>query len=176
MFVTFFQNLNPNEVNRTQVGIVEQKQSLEAKLDLLILRKYKLECHIATIDNLPMPTLPERLNGKDLAEVERNALVEFAGKTSTVSRPTSALGPPSGLQSYGTHSSSPVKEEEYTNHFIERTQSDSIGRARALYDFDAAPGSEEINLKVGDTMEILEKQDDGWWKVRRNGAVGIVPG
>ncbi len=174
MYIISFKNLNPNEVNRTQVGIVEQKQSLEAKLDHLALRKHKLECHIATTDNLPLPSLPERLNGKDLAEVERNTPVEFAGKTSTVSRPTSALGPPSGIQSYAP--SSPVKEEEYTNHFVERPQTDSIGRARALYDFDAAPGSEEINLKVGDTMEIMEKQDDGWWKVRRNGAVGIVPG
>ncbi|KAJ3117402.1 hypothetical protein HK098_006256 [Nowakowskiella sp. JEL0407] len=53
--------------------------------------------------------------------------------------------------------------------------------AQVLYDFDAEPDTEEMGVKTGDVLEILEKQDDGWWRAKfenENGdeVEGLVPG
>jgi hypothetical protein len=47
--------------------------------------------------------------------------------------------------------------------------------ADALYDFDA-DGEDELSVKEGDHLVILERHDHEWWKCRNShGAVGVVP-
>jgi actin cytoskeleton-regulatory complex protein SLA1 len=47
--------------------------------------------------------------------------------------------------------------------------------ATALYDFDA-DGDDELTIKEGEPLIILEKDGDEWWKVRNErGAEGVVP-
>lgn len=49
-----------------------------------------------------------------------------------------------------------------------------IGSAQALYDYDARR-ADESTMKFGDLVEIVEKTDENWWKIRIKGAVGLVP-
>jgi actin cytoskeleton-regulatory complex protein SLA1 len=62
-------------------------------------------------------------------------------------------------------------------------QSESLGDAdpvegdvaTALYDFDA-DGEDELSVKEGDRLLVLEGEGDEWWKVRNErGAEGVVP-
>jgi son of sevenless-like protein len=42
--------------------------------------------------------------------------------------------------------------------------------------YDNEPEDEtELGFVVGDTLEILTKDDSGWWEARLNGKVGSIP-
>ncbi|TPX31132.1 hypothetical protein SmJEL517_g05473 [Synchytrium microbalum] len=53
-----------------------------------------------------------------------------------------------------------------------------FGRARALYEFVGSndPDSSELPLSVGDEVDLLEKLEDGWWRVRKGSKEGFCPG
>ena len=49
-------------------------------------------------------------------------------------------------------------------------------QARALYDFDAER-EEELSLKAGDVVDVIDDSDtDGWWEGSLNGVIGFFPG
>lgn len=35
--------------------------------------------------------------------------------------------------------------------------------------------NDELNLKQGDTIEIIEKRTDGWWRGQLNNSIGLFP-
>lgn len=47
-------------------------------------------------------------------------------------------------------------------------------RATALYDYTARE-SDELSLRKNDVVEILQKNDDDWWQVRRGKEIGMIP-
>lgn len=61
---------------------------------------------------------------------------------------------------------------------FKRTNTESMltERVVALFDFEAAAGSEEISLKAGEVLSLIEMKTDGWAKCRSDhGAEGYVP-
>lgn len=50
----------------------------------------------------------------------------------------------------------------------------SIGQCRALYDYTANM-YDELTIRVGDIINIHDKQEDGWWLGEFKGQVGIFP-
>ena len=46
--------------------------------------------------------------------------------------------------------------------------------ARVIFDHDAG-GDDELSLKKGELVEVLDQEDDGWWKGLLNGKVGLFP-
>ena len=45
----------------------------------------------------------------------------------------------------------------------------------AAFDYEAQ-GDQELTLRIGDLVEVLEQEDDTWWKGRTaNGAEGMFP-
>jgi hypothetical protein len=52
---------------------------------------------------------------------------------------------------------------------------DGQEHATALYDFDA-DGEDELSVREGDDLVVLERDSDEWWKCRNEaGAEGVVP-
>jgi actin cytoskeleton-regulatory complex protein SLA1 len=63
--------------------------------------------------------------------------------------------------------------EEPSNE-VQHTE-ESEEPAIALYDFEA-DGDDELSVKEGEPLTILEKSGDEWWKCRNaNGVKGVVP-
>lgn len=55
----------------------------------------------------------------------------------------------------------------------------AIGRVRLTYDFEASSDeTQELTAMAGEELDLLEKQDDGWWRCRQpnGGKEGYVPG
>ncbi|ODN01561.1 Nostrin [Orchesella cincta] len=50
----------------------------------------------------------------------------------------------------------------------------SIGKCRAIYDYDANL-FDELTIRTGDVINIHDKQEDGWWLGELNGIIGIFP-
>ena len=48
--------------------------------------------------------------------------------------------------------------------------------ARAVYDYTSTH-ADELSLRRGDILEILDKEEDPWWRARNstNGKMGLVP-
>lgn len=44
----------------------------------------------------------------------------------------------------------------------------------ALYDFHASE-TDELSFEKDDVLEVIEKQEDDWWLVRRNNEMGLIP-
>jgi hypothetical protein len=44
----------------------------------------------------------------------------------------------------------------------------------ALYDHEAE-AEDELNFRTGEMVEVIETSEDGWWKGKCNGKVGLFP-
>ena len=46
--------------------------------------------------------------------------------------------------------------------------------AKVIFDHDAG-GDDELSLKKGELVEVLDQEDHHWWKGSLNGKVGLFP-
>lgn len=74
--------------------------------------------------------------------------------------------------------SEPEPEPEY-HHAQEEEEEEEVPQhgdpAAVLYDF-AADGEDELSVREGETLMVLERDGDEWWKCRnQDGLVGVVP-
>ena len=46
--------------------------------------------------------------------------------------------------------------------------------ARALYEYTAT-NADEVSLVENEPLTVIDKTDPDWWKIDRDGVVGIVP-
>jgi actin cytoskeleton-regulatory complex protein SLA1 len=92
--------------------------------------------------------------------------------------PTSLVIPRSpSVEEYPEHESEPepdMQDKSVANYGTP----DGIGdedTADALYDFDA-DGEDELSVKEGERLVIVERDSDEWWKCRNvHGVEGVVP-
>jgi hypothetical protein len=74
------------------------------------------------------------------------------------------------------------EESEHTEEVFDETEdakadlinAPSIGRCRVIYDYDSNM-FDELTIRCGETINLHDKQEDGWWLGELNGVVGIFP-
>ena len=155
---------------RSEQTLNDQKDLLVPRINRLIERKRLLQTYSGVVTN-------------DIDEFTPTDTRSMSRTKRTSSTPT--YDHVEDGQGYN-NGQEPVAEEQYDQQ-AEYQQGNEfqlgngcIGRAQALYDFDATPGTEEVSFKADNVVEITEKLDDGWWRIKGylNGedVVGLVPG
>ena len=46
--------------------------------------------------------------------------------------------------------------------------------AKVTFDYDAE-NNDELTLKEGDMVKVLDQEEEGWWKGELNGKIGVFP-
>ena len=46
--------------------------------------------------------------------------------------------------------------------------------AKVTFDYDAE-NNDELSLKEGDMVKVLDQEEEGWWKGELNGKIGVFP-
>lgn len=54
-------------------------------------------------------------------------------------------------------------------------QSSQKDLVKALWAFEAAGGTDELKFASGDTIEVVERNDENWWTGKLNGKQGLFP-
>jgi actin cytoskeleton-regulatory complex protein PAN1 len=49
-----------------------------------------------------------------------------------------------------------------------------VTTAHALYDY-AAASPEEFDLQAEAIVTVVDRSDENWWKIERDGRIGLVP-
>jgi hypothetical protein len=115
---------------------------------------------------------PALRNPNDHHKNMRNgASVRFAPTSPTVipRSPSVAESAEEYIEEYSEH------EPEEQDEPAARHGTSAEDTADALYDFDA-DGDDELSVKEGEHLIILERDGDEWWKCRNlHGAEGVVP-
>ncbi|KAJ3412359.1 Formin-binding protein 1 [Chytridiales sp. JEL 0842] len=179
----------PPKDPKYQTELLSQRANIDIKLDNIGIRKHRLQVFIAEIDNTPIPDLPSNLVGKsiqsptspsDFAAMHMQARSTYSptsySPAHSTGTPTSVGGAHAGPPAHGEMS--PMRES--TEMWGKPQAGQGICKAKMLYDFEAAPGSQEVSAPAGLEFDVLEKQDDGWWKARLfvdgEWKEGFVPG
>ena len=80
----------------------------------------------------------------------------------------------SGFASAGQEENEMGLNEISEIYYQEAKTVPSIGQCKALYDYTANM-YDELSIKVGDIINVHDKQEDGWWLGELKGQVGIFP-
>ncbi|KAH6570067.1 hypothetical protein BASA60_007938, partial [Batrachochytrium salamandrivorans] len=160
--------------------LVCQKTLLEKRIDTLMLKKYKLLTYISTIDGVSPPELP--IPARD--RVITTSPLSMASISSPSDRDLTGRSPlensvsPSKISIQSPLSvpimpSQPSLGTPVSGKFL---GGPSIGQVTVMFEFEAAAGSQEMSIKAGQVLDVIEKQDDGWWRCRHGDQEGYVPG
>ena len=71
---------------------------------------------------------------------------------------------------FGNKDESTIKDEKI-HEKIEKNSN----LVKAVHSYKANEAEGELEFKRGDVIEVLERNDDGWWKGSLNGRQGIFP-
>jgi hypothetical protein len=101
----------------------------------------------------------------------------FGGSESSASAPKAPAGgpppPPSGPPPSGSVPPPPMSGPPPPPNAPAAAPKALI--VQALYDIDEVEADDELTFKAGDMIEVLETGEDGWWKGRLYGRVGLFP-
>ena len=50
----------------------------------------------------------------------------------------------------------------------------AVKKAKVAFDYEAQDG-DELTLHVGEIVDFMEEVEEGWWKGRLHGKVGVFP-
>ncbi|XP_013859025.1 proline-serine-threonine phosphatase-interacting protein 1a [Austrofundulus limnaeus] len=88
---------------------------------------------------------------------------------------TGTFGPKLNINETNLQPSAGTSDSVYAAISGSQTAQSINEEYKAIYDYNAQ-GQDELSLCVGDVVIVLDKGDDGWWMVNRNGFSGLVPG
>ncbi len=60
------------------------------------------------------------------------------------------------------------------NTFFDVVLNEKHSMAKVTFDYDAE-NNDELSLKEGDMVKVLDQEEEGWWKGELNGKIGVFP-
>ncbi|XP_071954916.1 nostrin-like [Antedon mediterranea] len=167
----------------TKNSVTQKIHNSDEMIDLLEASKYKLHATLALLDRTAQP----------VAEIGNHIKKErdkqgFQNSILRRQRSNASL-PPSRFSSDATTPTvGETMNEVATHQAIVAVQGDQVSstynppayddcvykQAIAKYDYDAQE-NDELTIKQGDVLKVLESMDDGWSKGELNGQVGVFP-
>ncbi|KND00079.1 uncharacterized protein SPPG_04421 [Spizellomyces punctatus DAOM BR117] len=193
---------------KVQRDLDDQHQALDQRIALILHKKHKLQVYISTLDGVAPPDPPAvQIGGKAYGQGQSSPLTPFSDSSSvgsgtpvSAARPlsvhtTKSEGSSGGLipQSSIVESPRATEVEERSHHGSSHQLASShdhdsnhdgntsvICRVKLMYDFEGNADNNELCVKAGEEVDVLEKQDDGWWKARVHrpdgNLEGFIPG
>ncbi|KAJ3110226.1 hypothetical protein HDU96_006791 [Phlyctochytrium bullatum] len=131
-----------------------QKASFDTKIDNLGLKKHRLQVYIAECDKTPPPELPANLVGKSIVASPTVNSVTLERPSDTATTEVDVL----------RQKQSEAMVENSPQWGSDMPKDDVLGlicKAKMVYDFEAAPGSQEMSAFAGEVIDIFEQQEDG---------------
>ncbi|KAM9486769.1 nostrin [Clarias gariepinus] len=127
-----------------------------------------------SIANLPRPVRMKRTTLRS-CQALRTSINSKAPAKNGVDRQDSvpAIDTSRGAAKHTHKRRSEINEASSRSH-EECTESCSVGKCKALYDF-VSEKKDELNIKEGDLLNILRKDHSGWWYGELNGKMGHFP-
>ncbi|XP_046846838.1 nostrin-like [Xenia sp. Carnegie-2017] len=147
------------------MNVAEQLTAADEVINSLDGSLYKLKCALAEVNG--QQPLSHRLSSYIQTVKDKQGLVQSFLKI-----------PPDEVSTAPSNS-------DFTDNVVENYASDNefddsyaqpgyIGQCAAVYDYDATQ-SDELTIRSGDVIDIVEKQDSDWWLGHLNGRTGIFP-
>jgi hypothetical protein len=134
--------------------LLVQRGDTELKLNTLLMKKHRLNCYIAQVDNKTIPE-PPALFGQGLSDSptsyasgSRPEAQENTGVTGS-SKATIDFNLPHSRLSSNIGGFSSLNSDSKIEKFI------------VMYDFEAASESQELTMKIGEILEVVLNQEDG---------------
>ncbi|XP_069812431.1 proline-serine-threonine phosphatase-interacting protein 1 isoform X2 [Dendropsophus ebraccatus] len=106
-------------------------------------------------------------NGNNMMKRISNLLHGCGGSNKNLSETDSSQPTVTGDSEYA---SIPIVPREDPNDFDTGSPDYTV-----VYDY-AAQSTDELDIKVGDMVRVIEEAEDGWWTVEKDGHTGLVPG
>ncbi|XP_038079011.1 nostrin-like isoform X2 [Patiria miniata] len=154
--------------------VAQQLGHSDEMINMLRACKFKISVALAMMDKKPKPS--DEISSFIKTEKDKQQGVHV----SVLKMPKSATLPPvSEVDGRGTgdgaHYLPPSPDETNINNNDIEQAKPVIGQCVALFDYEATE-PEEISLKEGDIINIVQKFEDGWWHGEIGGKRGNFPG
>ncbi|KAJ3268403.1 proline-serine-threonine phosphatase interacting protein, partial [Borealophlyctis nickersoniae] len=157
-----------------QHDLTTQHDALRKRTDSLMFKKHKLSVYISSIDGTAAPPDPTYLTS--FSSASSSPLGGGVVESPTVMSDTSSVSAASP-GSVKSAASPAVTVGGGSGSVGGGGPRGGVEKARVIYDFEAAPDSQEVSVGAGDVVEVVERQEDGWWRVKvRDGREGYIPG
>eukprot|EP00842_Homolaphlyctis_polyrhiza_P004770 jgi/Hompol1/5294/HPOL_001256-RA len=166
-------NREKNMDSRAMTDLEEQKIGLEKRIDTLMLKKHKLLVYIASVDGSAPPNLPTPASARSITNLSSPSSSKLSPTVNNSSPSIASQG--SAAERQSDHA---VLSQSHASPSSIFPKDPVIARAKVLFDFEAAPSSQEMTVKTGEVLLVYEKQEDGWWRCKSEstGRDGYVPG
>ncbi|XP_022079904.1 nostrin-like isoform X2 [Acanthaster planci] len=156
--------------------VVQQMGHSEEMINMLRASKFKIMAAIALMDKKPKPS-------DDISSFIKTEKDKHQGVNVSVlkmPRPTAPMSSVSEVDGRGMADGAhnlPLSpsDSNSVNSFDGEQVRPVIGQCMAKFDYEAQE-PEEISLKEGDVINVIQKFDDGWWFGEIGGQRGNFPG
>uniref|UniRef100_A0A665VDE5 Proline-serine-threonine phosphatase interacting protein 1a n=1 Tax=Echeneis naucrates TaxID=173247 RepID=A0A665VDE5_ECHNA len=80
------------------------------------------------------------------------------------------------MKTTGSTPPAPIEYQNYYDRDAEVDRNGSAGLVGAVKRSELQSENNELSVSAGDVVVVIDKGEDGWWYVQRNGLAGLVPG
>ncbi|KAG8182298.1 hypothetical protein JTE90_011116 [Oedothorax gibbosus] len=159
-----------------QQDVFEKLQHMRAMLTYLEATRFKMQCTLAELDGSNKPTHPLFAH---MEMKNKQGMYQTVLKIPRWVRMERRNSGSSGSGSSDSHDMDISQVQDSTNDIYANMPSRNNGistltQCRALYEYDAKM-SDELTLRPGDTIILVQKTEDGWWQGELNGMMGVFP-